>query len=158
VIPELTELFSKRWAVQYNRTYRAVSSELIQMFLQYAWPGNIRELENLIKRTVILGTEAPVRKDISDSLSIAAARLAAARSAPPALPAPALVVGDSVPGAERHSLKEVSREAGRQAEQSMILRMLEQTHGNRKQASRNLGISYKAFLYKAKAYGFGRDS
>jgi two-component system response regulator AtoC len=165
VIPELTELFSTRWAIQYNRRYRAVSSELMQLFLHYAWPGNIRELENVIKRTVILGSEAPAHKDISDSLKLAAARLATSpRPEPLALPGPlarpalAPVAGDLARGADRHSLKQVSREAGRQAERSMILRMLEQTHGNRKQASRNLGISYKAFLYKAKAYGFGRDA
>jgi transcriptional regulator with GAF, ATPase, and Fis domain len=158
VIPDLTELFSQRWAVQYNRRYHAVSPELMQLFLQYTWPGNIRELENLIKRTVILGTEATVHKDISDSLSLAAGRLAAMRPAPPAPPAPSPVARDPARGADRHSLRQVSREAGRQAEQSMILRMLEQTQGNRKEASRNLGISYKAFLYKAKAYGFCRDA
>src|SRR6202040_3104695 len=62
-IPALAEFFAKRWAVFYNRRYAAISAEMMEAFLHYGWPGNIRELENLIQRTVILG-EASVRKTL----------------------------------------------------------------------------------------------
>ena len=64
-IPLLVEFFSKRWAVSYNRRYVAISSEMMSECLDYGWPGNIRELENLIQRTVVLGTEALARKTLT---------------------------------------------------------------------------------------------
>jgi DNA-binding NtrC family response regulator len=43
--------------------------------MEYDWPGNIRELENLIKRTVVLGTEAPIQKEISHALAMVSHRM-----------------------------------------------------------------------------------
>jgi transcriptional regulator with GAF, ATPase, and Fis domain len=57
-IPLLAELFLKRWSVFYNRPYVAISSEMMEQCFRYAWPGNIRELENAIKRRVVLGDGA----------------------------------------------------------------------------------------------------
>ena len=63
-IPILTEYFLKKYSVQYNKPFTAVSAETMQLFMDHDWPGNVRELENLIKRTVVLGTEAPIRKEM----------------------------------------------------------------------------------------------
>jgi len=57
-IPGLAEFFSKRWAVFYDRPYTAMSPALMRDWLQYGWPGNIRELENVIQRNVVLGASA----------------------------------------------------------------------------------------------------
>lgn len=57
---------------------------------------------------------------------------------------------------DQSSLKRASRLACRQAEMTMITRMLQQTRGNRRQAAINLGISYKALLYKAKEHGLSK--
>ncbi len=64
-IPQLVELFLKRWSVFYKRRYRAISSEMMSACNVYGWPGNVRELENLIQRTVVLGTEVPARRALS---------------------------------------------------------------------------------------------
>ena len=58
----------------------------------------------------------------------------------------------------QYSLKDVSRHAAREAERALILRMLQHTRWNRKEAAEILGISYKALLYKIKENGLDRAS
>jgi len=59
-IPILTEYFLKKYSVQYNKPIAGPSPPLARLFMEYEWPGNIRQLENLIKRLVVLGSEAPI--------------------------------------------------------------------------------------------------
>jgi two-component system, NtrC family, response regulator AtoC len=73
-IPVLVDYFLKKYSVQYNKPAVDLSAETMRLLMEYDWPGNIRELENLIKRTVVLGTEAPVRKEIAHGLAMAAQR------------------------------------------------------------------------------------
>src|SRR6184192_2991222 len=74
-IPPLCDYFLKKYSVQYNKPYPELSHDTMRLFMEYDWPGNIRELENLIKRTVVLGTESPIRKEISHGIAMAAHRL-----------------------------------------------------------------------------------
>src|SRR5207245_7221787 len=73
-IPLLCDHFLKKYSVQYNKPYTELSQGTMRLFTDYDWPGNIRELENLIKRTVILGTEAPIQKEISHGIAMASQR------------------------------------------------------------------------------------
>jgi two-component system response regulator AtoC len=173
-IPVLTEYFLRKYAAEYNRPHSDVSAETMKLFMDYAWPGNIRELQNLVRRIVVLGTESPVRKEIglgfpvaarrSSSLSLAAADAAAALAAPPpAAPAPIVATPVHAPAAAvsgpddtNTSLKDISRIAAREAEKVLILRMLQQTRWNRKETAQILGISYKALLYKIKDAGLDK--
>jgi two-component system response regulator AtoC len=179
-IPVLTEYFLSKYAAEYNRPHSGVSPETMTMFMDYAWPGNIRELQNLVRRIVVLGTEAPVRKEIglgfpvaarrANSLSPASVTDAAAVPAVPPLPfptpvpaaAPLLSMSPAAPVAPAHdtesstSLKDISRIAAREAEKVLILRMLQQTRWNRKETAQILGISYKALLYKIKDAGLDK--
>jgi transcriptional regulator with GAF, ATPase, and Fis domain len=75
-IPLLAEFFSKRWAAFYNRPYVALSPEMMRECLQHRWPGNIRELENLMQRTVILGAA----RALSEALSVRRPTVADQRS------------------------------------------------------------------------------
>jgi len=112
-IPALTDFFVSRYSRKYSRPMRGLSEELRELFLAYDWPGNIRELENMLKRMVVLQDEqlviAEIRRNIEKS---AAAQLAASAAHPvgvaagmPAmavagLGAPGLAVpGMAVPGA-----------------------------------------------------------
>src|SRR4029077_11094015 len=72
-IPHLTEFFINRYARRYNRPVRQLSEELQQLFLRYEWPGNIRELENMIKRIVILQDEQLVVREMTRSGRVVAA-------------------------------------------------------------------------------------
>jgi two-component system response regulator AtoC len=73
-IPVLCDHFLKKYSVQYNKPYPELSPETMRLFMEHDWPGNIRELENLIKRTVVLGTEAPIQKEIAHGIAMASQR------------------------------------------------------------------------------------
>jgi DNA-binding NtrC family response regulator len=90
-IPVLTDFFIARYSRKYNRPARPISSDLRELFLRYDWPGNIRELENMIKRVVVLQDESLVVREIQQHMQKAAAQQQAAAAASSAAPAPAAV-------------------------------------------------------------------
>jgi two-component system, NtrC family, response regulator AtoC len=187
-IPILTEYFLKKYSVQYNKPMTSVSPALADQFMQYDWPGNVRQLENLIKRMVVLGTEAAILKELRPALSfdrnparaefgrgpqpsptpaqtapeiVAAPAPVAAMpfvSAPAPTTAPGPTANGMAAAAMNYSLKDISRSAAREAERDLILQMLTRTRWNRKQAAEFLGISYKALLYKIKENGLDKAS
>jgi two-component system, NtrC family, response regulator AtoC len=85
-IPFLAEYFLKKYAVHYNKPATEISAELSRMFVDYNWPGNVRQLENLIKRMVVLGTEAPIVAELRQPSSSFAMRPHAVAPPRPALP------------------------------------------------------------------------
>jgi DNA-binding NtrC family response regulator len=164
-IPVLTEHFLRRYAEHYNRPAPALATDTLRLFAEYEWPGNVRELENLIKRMVILGTDAPIRREVADSIAGRAMRMsaipalqssAADAQPPPPPPAPAAPAPEAAApaptatGNVTGSLKDIARNAAREAERELIFRTLQQTRWNRREAAEILGISYKALLYKIK--------
>ena len=118
---------------KYNCRARALSSELLGVLQKYHWPGNIRELENLIKRYVILGNEDVISADL----------------APPTVD----FFNTDIPVDGQISLKKLTRAAVRELERKVILKVLQNHHWNRKQAARALSISYRALLYKIRDAG-----
>jgi DNA-binding NtrC family response regulator len=100
---------------------------------KYHWPGNIRELENLIKRYVILGNEDVISTDLS--------------------PRDPDFFNAEIPVDGQISLKKLTRQAVRELERKVILKVLQNHHWNRKQAARALSISYRALLYKIRDAG-----
>jgi DNA-binding NtrC family response regulator len=95
-IPTLVDYFIARYSRKYNRPVRLISEELQSLFLQYDFPGNIRELENMIKRIVVLQDEQLVIREIQQNLqkvgTAAAAQAAAAVQAVAAVQAAAAQV------------------------------------------------------------------
>jgi DNA-binding NtrC family response regulator len=175
-IRPLTEFFLKKYSVQYNKPLIEFSDDTMQALVDHDWPGNGRELENLAKRAVGLGGEASIQRELQQSAALAAQRidleapapLAGRAVAPPAaaVPPPPAINGTAMaaPALPRDSLqgqysrKDISRHAAREAERELILRMLQQTRWNRKEAAEHLGISYKALLYKIKENGLDKAS
>jgi transcriptional regulator with PAS, ATPase and Fis domain len=165
----LTALFLPPYAEHYNPPLLPVSADTRRLFTEYDWPGNVRELENVVKRMVILGTDAPVAQELTDAINgrkgamgpipalearpaaePAPLPLPAAPAEPPALPAAhAALTG---------SLKDIARHAAREAEREIIIRTLQQTRWNRREAAELLGVSYKALLYKIKEAELDRAS
>jgi two-component system, NtrC family, response regulator AtoC len=123
----LTNFFLLKYAALFGRPKVSLSARAMRLLQSYSWPGNIRELENTLKRIVALGDERPPLEDIELSLS-----------------------KSQVQG---YSLKQVARTASRQAERGLILKVLGRTNWNRKRAAEELQISYKALLYKLKQIG-----
>ena len=109
-----------------------------RLIAEHGWPGNIRELENVVKRVVVLGSTDRLHEELA----------AGAKSTPPA-PLPAPSVGTPVAGGDgRFDLKAIARKAARDAERLIIAETLDRVHWNRAKAARILQISYKALLYK----------
>lgn len=127
----LLEFFLAKNAAVLGRPQPLLNPKTLQALLRYSWPGNIRELENVARRIVALGSDSAV------------ADLGSPATTPNPMP------GDG----EGFSLKLASREASRQAEKELILKVLEKTHWNRKRAALQLQISYKALLYKLRQMG-----
>lgn len=134
-IPVLVDYFLACFTRQFNRQCKPMSHQLIQMLQRYHWPGNIRELENVMKRYVILGTEDAIQSEL---LSFRDEENAAEQG----------VAGDG-----SISLKALTRQAVRKLERNIIVQVLQTHHWNRKKAARTLNISYRALLYKLKEAG-----
>ncbi|MGA2629896.1 MAG: sigma-54 dependent transcriptional regulator [Terriglobia bacterium] len=136
-IPAMVRHFMARFAARYARTPLPLSPRLLEGALKYPWPGNLRELENFIKRFLILGDE-----------SLALGELESKDDMAPPLPPPVPVPWERPPG-----LKSLVRSLKDEAEMQAIRQALEQTKWNRKKAASILNISYKALLYKIRQYG-----
>ena len=136
-IPVLVENFKRRFNAQYGRTVE-VPPDTVRVFMEYHWPGNIRELENAVKRIIVLGSARPVHQEIVASLQRGTRSMSPVTAAVAATVNPDAVV----------SLKDIARQAAREAERVAIKEVLDRVHWNRAKAARLLQISYKALLYK----------
>jgi two-component system, NtrC family, response regulator AtoC len=143
---------------------------LLKLFQTYEWPGNIRELENMIKRIVILQDESLVVREMTRTLRPARA-FAAAGVGAPASPVATVdepeeidVVEDEPPAEEITTpsaplgsrLADVAKAAALKAERAIIEDTLAQVHWNRRRAAEQLGVSYKTLLNKIKECGISR--
>lgn len=133
-IPVLSEYFMRKGAKRYGRDVLPFSKNLIDAFVEHHWPGNLRELENVVNRYLVLGDEKSILDELSARDSIETASL-------PVNAAP------NVAG-----LKALVRSLKGEAESTAIAQVLEGTGWNRKAAASDLQISYKALLYKIKQY------
>jgi DNA-binding NtrC family response regulator len=134
-IPGLVEFLLRRDSSLIGRPQPSLTPQALQTLQDYSWPGNIRELEKIVKRIVVLGNDSPV----SDLRSLVTATRC--------------LSGDT----EKLSLKQTARTASRQAEKELILKVLTRTHWNRKRTAMQLQISYKALLYKLRQMGLGES-
>ena len=167
-IPFLSEELLKKYPVQYQKPHPRLSDETTTLFLEHDWPGNIGELENLIKRVVVLGDDSTVCQELARRVALAAERRVATAgasvarfpgpSAPRAPIATASAPSDGGDDEATYSLKDVARTAARKAERELILKMLQRTRWNRKETAEILRISYKALLYKIKENGLDKAS
>src|ERR1700693_1619239 len=132
-IEDLCSYFLEYYNQKFNCRARPLSNEVLAVLQKYHWPGNIRELENLIKRYVILGHEEVITNDL------------VARE--PDFFNPEISLDGPI------SLKKLTRQCVRELERKVILKVLQQHHWNRKQSARTLGISYRALLYKIRDAG-----
>jgi DNA-binding NtrC family response regulator len=183
-IPTLTDFFIARYSRKYNRPLKPISDELRHRFQQYDWPGNIRELENMIKRMVILQDENVVLREIELNMQRSAAAAAPAPAPAPALAAAVAVpvgvasagvmpyvppvevpvaVGDSGDDQEAadegsSSLAAVAKAAALKAERAAIEQTLRHEHWNRRKAAQALRVSYKTLRNKIQDGGISRAS
>jgi two-component system response regulator AtoC len=143
-IPLLFRHFLTKYSEQFQKEAPQPSPHLMEAAMRYPWPGNLRELENFVKRYVILEDDEGSFREL---LEMAAARQ---RTSPREEAAPP----------KEQGLKALVRSLKDEAEMEAIADALEKTHWCRKDAARMLGISYKALLYKMRQFNLdsGRGS
>jgi DNA-binding NtrC family response regulator len=127
-ILSIVDLLLTQYSKQFDRPKPVLCKEIIEHLMGYAWPGNLTELQAAIKTFVAIGDQ---------KISLAAIKAAAASGRPNENRRPLL-------------LKEATRASSIQVERQLISEVLVSTGGNRKRAAVDLGISYKALLYKLK--------
>ena len=126
--------FMRKGAKKYDLQPLRISPALLDALSQYSWPGNLRELENVINRYLILQDEVAVISELEQAKSPSSQT-------------------EKAPGhVEAGGLKKLVRGLKGEAESSVIAGVLEETGWNRKAAANDLQISYKALLYKIKQY------
>ena len=133
-LPVICDYLLKYYNEKLNGKVLMVRPALLAKMQRYSWPGNIRQLENLIKRYVVMGTEDVILSELllqpneRDSVN-------------------SFMLDGPV------SLKKLTRQTVRKLEARIILNALHANNWNRKKAARALGISYRALLYKLKEVG-----
>ena len=136
-VPALAELFLAKHSTLQGMPRPKLSSEDFSLLQEWHWPGNIRELENVIKKIVILNDPKSVLLDL-----VAVPKEQRLHQPPED--------GASTSGS---ALKAATRAASRRVEEQLILGALAKTRWNRKRAARDLQISYKSLLSKLKQIG-----
>src|SRR5262245_683495 len=153
-IPVLVEHFLDVYSREYGRPRGAVSARTMQRFLDYEWRGNVRELENIIKRIVALGNETQVVQELvrrpPGPTAGSIERAPAAPAEAPTSPLPAVRPWDETLG-----LREIARRAAREAEETVLKEVLDRVRWHRVEAARRLKISYKTLLRKMQECGLG---
>ncbi len=113
------------------------SEYAVSRMMEYPWPGNIRELENMVKRYVIVGNEAQIIRELATHKPIVTSfgGMAAQSAATPAAATPAIQSNNGAE-IEMPSLLEIGRRAAMQAEREAIERLLAPTRWNRAHAAK----------------------
>jgi len=142
-IPLLFRHFLAKYSEKYQKPALEPSKHLLEAALRYPWPGNLRELENFVKRYVILEDDEGSLRELLE--------MTGQQRVPPR---------EEMAVPKEQGLKALVRGLKDEAEMEAIADALEKTNWCRKDAARMLGISYKALLYKMRQFNLdsGRSS
>ena len=132
-IPLLVAHFIKKYNQAIGKKVTGIHPKALQVLLDYRWHGNVRELENIVERAIVLADGSEIEKE---NLPV---EIQGFQEKVP-LPAPA---------EEEYSIKKASKTL----EINLIQKALKKTKGNHTHAARLLEISHRALLYKIKEYG-----
>lgn len=136
-IPLLVDYILRRYSAELGRKVPRLTSQTQDRLKNYSWPGNVRELENVVRKMVALQDEEVAIGDLAKEEPQEAKT--------------------GIESEQRTSLKRAARAASQSVERELILKTLDRTRWNRKRASQELQISYKALLYKLKQLGLGNS-
>jgi len=136
-IPILVDHFLRKYAAEYNRDYAPLSPEALRFLQAQPWPGNVRQMENLIKQVVVRSDEQ-ILYDLLEKRT----EIGSEYDAP----------DESEPDANTLSLKKRVSRAVEREERRLISEVLRRTNWNRRKAAKILEISYRSLLYKIKEY------
>ena len=136
-IPILIRHFMRKLSASFARQPLIMSDELLAAYMQYDWPGNLRELESSIKRYLVLGSEQHMLGELRRAMGGHLGRK------------PGMAEPDGAP----IGLKKRARSAMNEVETQIMGEVLRRHNWNRRRVADELQISYKALLYKIRQYG-----
>jgi DNA-binding NtrC family response regulator len=148
-IPALADFFTDKFCIESGRSHFQLSDKMKELFAYYHWPGNIQELEDLIKRIVVHGAEDHIAKKLRahktyygiNDYSKDIHTLAGLSD-----------IKKHLKNLDNISLKKIGNIFLGRAEKKVVKKALESTNWNRKRAAKLLDISYKSLLNKIKEY------
>jgi len=149
-VPLLVTHIIERFNERLNKSVERVEDEALEVLCRYAWPGNIRELENVLERIMLFSSDdtlgaGDLPPEVRDG-NPAPAEAAPARERQASS-------GDAISVGEETSLKDIVRAETSRVERELIARALEETGGNVTQAAKLLKISRKSLQMKMKEFG-----
>jgi two-component system response regulator AtoC len=130
-MPMLIDYFLERHAKVFRCIPKPLSREMTRLMQRYEWPGNIRQLENMIRSYILIGSEDALTAELAPSFPSSPARL-----------------NNDFDLSKPVSLKEITRAATRELERQIILKVLEANSWSRRKTAKWLDISYRSLLYK----------
>jgi two-component system response regulator AtoC len=134
-IPQLVDYLIRHHSLIFRAIPPPLSRNAIRLMQKYDWPGNIRQLDNLIRSYVLMGSEEALIAELVDDVK-----------------APSTAMAD-VDVSEPISLKGVTRKATHELERQIILKVLKAHNWNRQKTAKWLKISYRSLLYKLNEVG-----
>ena len=134
-IPGLVKHFTEKYAAKYGRGDLSLAPEVLSYFVNYRWPGNVRQLENAIERIVLLSSDAEINVDVLPEF------LKNGCPASEILPVDLPDAGLDVEAVERQ----------------LIIRALQKCGGNQTRAAQFLNMSRRAFAYRLKKHGLAKN-
>ncbi|MGA3371672.1 MAG: sigma 54-interacting transcriptional regulator [Terracidiphilus sp.] len=130
-LPMLIDYFLNLHGKAFHRVPKPLSREVTRLMQRYEWPGNIRQLENMIRSYILIGSEEALAAELVPSAPVSPARL-----------------NTEIDLASPVSLKEITRAATQDLERQIILKVLEANGWSRRKTAKWLNISYRSLLYK----------
>jgi two-component system response regulator AtoC len=127
-IPALADYFLALHSKGYRLNPKPLSREIVRLMKRYNWPGNIRQLENMISSYVLIGSEEALAVELN--------------AYTPASLIPEIDLSKPI------SLKEITKASTRELEREIVLKVLEANGGSRMKTAKWLNISYRSLLYK----------
>jgi DNA-binding NtrC family response regulator len=131
----LAEYFLKKFNQNFKKEVKSISADAKKLLAQYSWPGNIRELRNVIESAVLLARDTILPQHMPQKIQ--------------------QILEKSI---DLHSpLKKVAKEAKRKAERELITKVLLEVNWNKSKASKILKVDYKTLHSKIKEYNIVRN-
>jgi two-component system response regulator AtoC len=140
-LPVLIDFFLDRHSKTFRRNPKPLSRDLRRLMQRYDWPGNIRQLENMIRSYILIGSEEALAADLLPSSPVSSAKL-----------------NTEIDLSSPISLKEITKTATQDLERQIILKVLEANGWSRRKTAKWLNISYRSLLYKLQETQAGRAS
>ena len=141
-IPGLVEFFLEKHSREAMRQRPTLSHDAMQMMEGYYWPGNIRQMDNLVRNFIMMGSEEVITRELMDSRNGLTKNWAL----------------DQVDVSQPVALREITRQVTQDIERQIILKVLQANGWNRQKTAKWLSISYRSLLYKLSDYSSSQQT